>query len=354
MKIGLFGLPKSGKTTLFNALTRSDAPVASYSAKVEPNISIVKVLDPRIDFLSHMYQPRKTTFATIELVDVAGITGDTLRQNTFSGELMRIIRNVDALAIVVRGFTSDFDGPPAEIEEFRKINEELLLTDLIVLEKRLEKLQESHKKGNKSDHTTIEEPLLRKLIDQLNIGKHLRDLDLSPSEQQLLRGFQLFSMKPSMVILNTDEESYGKKEPALKRIGSEMPAVEFAGNFEMELSRLDTEEAQLFMEDMGITESARSKLSRHAYDLLGYISFFTVGSDEVRAWNIKDGATAVVAAGTIHSDLARGFITAECFSYNDLCELGSEKAVREKGRFRLVGKEYTVQDGDILNIRFNI
>ena len=354
MKIGLFGLPQSGKTTLFNALTGSNASVAGYSSKIEPNISVVKVLDPRIDFLSSMYTPKKTTYATIEIVDVAGLTEESLKQDTFSVELMRIIRNVDALAIVLRGFNSDLSGPPSITNELQKIEEELILADQIVLEKRLDKLKEGHKKGKKNDTSGIEEPLLDRLIDHLSNNLPVRDLEFSSAELPLIRGFQLFTLKPALTILNTDEEHYGKNSEEITRISERYQVVEFAGNFEMELSNLDKDEARLFMDDMGIEESARSTLSKSAFEILGYISFFTVGADEVRAWNIKRGANAVTAAGAIHSDLARGFIAAECFSFDNLKESGSEKAVKEHGKFHLVGKDYLVQDGDILSIRFNV
>jgi hypothetical protein len=354
MKIGLFGLPQSGKTTLFNALTGSNAAITAYAAKVEPNISIVKVLDSRIDRLSQMYNPKKTIYAAIEIVDIAGMTEDALRQDTFSGEMMRIIRNTDALAVVLRGFSDDIQGEPTVLKDLKKIEEEILLSDLIVCEKRLEKVIEGFKKGKKTDLLQVEEQLLRRIIGQLNNSLPTRDLELNPSEQQLIRGFQLFTLKPLLIILNTGEENFGKNGTVLETIEKQFNVVEFAGNFEMELSRLSSEDAELFMQDMGISESARIKISKLAYSMLGYISFFTVGPDEVRAWNIRNGSTAVIAAGTIHSDLARGFIAAECFTCNDLLTLGSEKAVREQGKFHLVGKDYPVQDGDILNIRFNV
>jgi ribosome-binding ATPase YchF (GTP1/OBG family) len=179
-------------------------------------------------------------------------------------------------------------------------------------------------------------------------------MTLSPDEERMVRGFQFLTKKPLMAILNSDEARYGKNEPMLAEISKTCRVIEFAGKFEMELSRLDEDEAGLFMEDMGIRESAYRRLTTLAYETLGYISFFTVGSDEVRAWNVRDGNTALDAAATIHSDLARGFIRAECFSYRDFLQCGSEKGVRETGLFRLEGKEYRVQDGDILSIRFNV
>jgi GTP-binding protein YchF len=354
MKLGLFGLPKSGKTTLFNALTKSEAPVSAFNAKAEPNIAIVKVADERIDKLSSMYNPKKTTHATIEIVDVVGITEDSIKQEAFSGELMRLIRNTDALAIVVRGFPSDLMGEPKPLEDLKTIEEELLLSDLIIVEKRLEKIRAGYLRGQKNDTLLSEEKVLQRALDQLNDSLPIRELSFSLEEEGLIRGFQFLTKKPLIVILNTDEDSYGKNGTVLSDMQKGNTAVEFAGNFEMELSRLDEQEAAIFMEDLGIKESARARLTKMAYDALGYISFFTVGADEVRAWNVKQGASAVEAAGAIHSDLARGFIAAECFSYQDLVELGSEKAIKEKGRFHLEGKEYKVQDGDCLSIRFNV
>lgn len=354
MKIGLLGLPQSGKTTLFNALTGANALVNAYTTKIEPNIAVVKVLDQRIDRLTAIYSPQKTTYATIEIVDVVGITIDALRQETLSGEMMRIMRNCDALAIVLRAFSTDLHGEAAIEDDLRKIKEELLLSDLIILEKRLENISDSRKKGKKSDLSPIEEQVLVRLIEHLNKNLPMSDIDLTPLELQTIKGFQLFTLKPAFVILSTDEAGFGKHQTVIETISRTCPAVEFAGDFEMQLSRLDAEEARIFMDDMGISESARAKLSRLAYDILGYISFFTVGRDEVRAWNIKKGSTALIAAGTIHSDLARGFIAAECFTCDDLLELGSEKAIKEQGRFHLVGKEYIVSDGDVLSIRFNV
>ncbi|HON12310.1 MAG TPA: redox-regulated ATPase YchF [Chitinispirillaceae bacterium] len=355
MKIGLFGLPKSGKTTLFNALTKSEAPVSAYaSSKAEPNIAIVKVSDERVKRLSEMYKPKKTVFATIEIVDVAGIAEDSIRQEAFAGEMLKVIRNADSLAFVIRGFANDITGPADPIGDLRKIEEETLLSDLIIAEKRLEKIRAGYTKGQKNDALQMEEKVLERVYEQLNKSEPVRKLEFSPEEELVIRGFQFLTKKPAIVILNTDEVSYGKNEAVMQEFSKEYNAIEFAGNFEMELSRLDENDAQMFMEDMGIKESAKDRLTKIAYDTLGYISFFTVGADEVRAWNIRRGSTAVEAAGSIHSDLARGFIAAECFSYEDLMELGSEKAVKEKGRFHLEGKDYIVSDGDIMSIRFNV
>jgi hypothetical protein len=191
-------------------------------------------------------------------------------------------------------------------------------------------------------------------VENLNNEIPIRDLQLTADEEKSIRGFQFITQKPLMVILNSDENNFGENQDMLDKLNQNYRAIEFAGNFEMELSRLDNEEAAAFMEDMGISSSARERLTLFSYDMLGLISFFTVGKDEVRAWTIEKGDDAVTAAGKIHSDLARGFIRAECFNYQDLMEFGSEKAIKEHGKMRLEGKNYIVEDGDILNIRFSV
>jgi len=354
MKIGLIGMPKSGKTTLFNALTKSEISTTAF-AKAEPNIAIVKVLDGRITKLSAMYQPKKTIYASCEFVDFVGVAKEDEKADAFSGDMMKLIRNVDALAIVVRGFDSDVLGATADPKkELAAITDELLLSDLMTTEKRLERIAAGMKKGQKTDLLLAEEKVLKRILDHLNAGKPIRELAFTAEEEAAIRGFQFLTKKPAIAVLNSSETAYGKNDALLAEFRARYRAIEFAGAFEMELSRLSEEEAKVFMADMGITESARDRLIALAYETLGYISFFTVGPDEVRAWNIKRGDTALLAAGAIHTDLARGFIAAECFSFDDLMACGSEKAIKEKGRFRLEGKEYVVKDGEILNIRFNV
>jgi ribosome-binding ATPase len=356
MKIGLFGLPKSGKTTLFNALTKSQAQIAAYSQfKMEPNIAIVKVADPRVTKLSGMFQPKKTTHATVEFVDFAGIAEGAIKQESFPPELMKQIRNMDALAVVVRGFPDELETEPDPMKDLRAIDEEFLLTDLMIVEKRLERIEASMKRGQKTDALVLEEKTLRKILDSLNQSLPVRGLSFDDKEENVIRGFQFLTKKPVIAILNSDESSFGKSPELIKELKSVHTAVEFAGNFEMELSRLsDENEVKAFMEDMGIRESACDLLTAVAYEALGLISFFTVGPDEVRAWTIRNGSTTVEAASAIHTDLARGFIAAECYAYDELIEFGSEKAIKDKGKFRLEGKEYIVKDGDILSIRFNV
>ncbi len=354
MKIGLLGLPRAGKTTVFNALTKAEAPVAKANGRTEPNFAVIRVLDERVDRLSEIYDPRKTVYATVEFVDFVGLNESAERRDAFSGAAMAIIKNMDALALVVRNFNEDLLGDPTPLEDVRKINDEITLSDLIVVENRLERIENAYKRGQRTDGLVREEKILRRIMGHLNQNQPIRDMELSAEEEKSVRGFQFFTKKPLMVILNSDESGFGKNGSLMTEIEKTQRAIEFAGKFEMELSRLDDEEAALFMEDMGISESAYRRLTSLAYEILGYISFFTVGSDEVRAWNVRRGDTALDAAGTIHSDLARGFIRAECFSYGACLQYGSEKSIREKGLFRLEGKDYQIQDGDILNIRFNV
>jgi ribosome-binding ATPase len=354
MKLGLLGLPKSGKTTLFNALTNSAIDVNAYSAKAEPNIAIAKVTDERVGKLSEMYKPKNTVYATIEFVDVVGVEEGAAKNEKAFSDLVQVIRNADAIAIVIRNFESGLAGKPAPLDDVRKIDEEFLLADLIIAENRLQKLEAGFKKGIKTPQLVAEDKALKRIQEQINASKPIREMAFSAEEELAIKGYQFLSKKPAIVILNSNENSYGKNQPVLDEIAKSHRVIEFAGAFEMELSRLEPADAAAFMEEMGIKESAKNRLTILAYDTLGYISFFTVGEDEVRAWTLKKGLPALDAAGTIHSDLARVFIAAECFTYQDLIDLGSEKAIKEKGKFKLEGKTYEVKDGDILNIRFNV
>jgi len=354
MKIGLIGLQGSGKTTVFNALTKSEASTAHTGGKSEPNVAVVKVMDERVDRLVEIYQPKKTVYATVEFVDFGGMSIGSSKEGATAAASMATMRNMDALALVARNFQDAMGENPAPLEDVRIVGDELLISDLIVAENRLERIEKGYSRGQRTDALVKEEKLLRGIIAHLNQNRPIRELELAGQEEKVIRGFQFLTNKPLMIIINSSEELFGKSGSPTAEMPKGCRAIEFAGKFEMELSQLDQDEATLFMEDMGITESAYSRLTRLAYETLGYISFFTVGPDEVRAWNIQKGDTALDAAGTIHTDLARGFIRAECFTYDDLIQHGSEKHVREKGLFRLEGKEYQVKDGDILNIRFNV
>ena len=356
MKIGLIGLQNSGKTTIFNALTGLEAEVTTYSSqKIEPNMGIVQVEDERVDKLTQMYNPKKTIFATIEYIDFVGLTGNKDNNDAFGGSGMGLVKTADALALVVRNYQDPTSGDaPNPITDVGSIESDMIISDLIIAEKRLEKVELSKKRGIKDASLMLEEKAIHKIIAHLEESNPIRSLELARDEEKSVRGFQFITQKPLMIILNSDEDNFGENGSVINELEKQYKIIEFAGNFEMELNKLDKEEASEFMQDMNISESARNRLTKFSYELLGYCSFFTVGEDEVRAWTITKGDDAVEAAGKIHSDLARGFIRAECFSYNDLIEHESEKNVREKGLFRLEGKKYIVQDGDILNIRFSV
>ena len=378
MNIGLIGLPKAGKTTIFNALTGQAAETAEYeTGKIEPNVGVVPVGDERVEKLSSLYNPRKTIHATIEFIDFVGAHQGAAKGGLFSGEGMALIKTADALSLVLRNFSNPtidgLFGQPKPLADLEALMDELILTDQVVVERRLERIQQDHQRGKKTPQTLTEEKVMERLIQALTAGRPVRSIPLTQEEQKLISGYKVLTAKSLLVLLNSNESRY-RKDPSLidalshkagvwERSGeigsplplsSAVPVIEFAGKFEMELAQLDPSDRETFMVDMGIRESAISRLTRAAYEALGYISFFTVGEDEVRAWTLRKGETALDAAGTIHSDLARGFIRAECFTVKDLLELGSEKAVKEKGLFRLEGKEYIVQDGDVLHIRFSV
>ncbi|MFP4430150.1 MAG: redox-regulated ATPase YchF [Spirochaetaceae bacterium] len=360
MNIGLIGLEKAGKTTIFNALTGQAAEVGSYGGRnVEPNRAIVDVADSRVDRLSEMYAPKKTVYATIEVVDFAGLTADAATQGVFSGEAMGLIKASDALALVARNFSDavvdETQGAADPRRDVEKVAGELVLGDLIVIERRLERIEGDLRRGKKTPALQGEQKVLSRLQEALSEGIPVSQVELTPEDQKLIAGFQFLSQKPLFVVLNSGEEQYGRNPGTVAELEKQYPVIEFSGSFEMELGALeDPEERQMFMQEAGIEESARERLTKFAYHALGYLSFFTVGPDEVRAWTIRRGENAVDAAGAIHSDLARGFIRAEVFTYDDLIELGSEKAIKEKGRLRVEGKTYIVSDGDILHVRFSV
>jgi GTP-binding protein YchF len=355
MKIGLVGLPNSGKTTIFNALTRSEAEVTSYAnQKAEPHIAVIEVADERIVHLTEMYHPKKTTYAAIEIADFVGFSKGTSNNGGFSQSFVALLKTLDALALVVRNYRDGLMGEPDPARDVDTILTEFILSDLIITENRLSRIEEWYQRGKRTSELEREEKLLRRIEAELNENRPVRNMSFTKDEELIISGFQFVTHKPMLVILNSDEKNFSTNNELMESLDKRFSTVEFAGKFEMELSRLDDDEGALFMADMGIEESARDRLTRYAYELLGYISFLTVGTDEVRAWTIHRGDTALQAAGAIHSDLARGFIRAECFSYDKLMECGSEKGVRDQGWFRLEGKNYTVRDGDVLSIRFSV
>lgn len=357
MKIGLVGLPKSGKTTIFNALTKGEAEVSAYSGgKAEPNLASVAVEDERVTRLSEIVRPKKTIYVNLDLTDFAGFVDDGETTGAFPQELLQQIRNNDAFAVVLRNFHSDLEGEPTPGQDLSAIEGEFLLADHIIVETRLERLAKAKRTGQFTPALETEQKLLQQLQEHLDSGRPLRELDLPPQERKSISGFQFLTLKPVMVILNSSEDIFGQNEATLAELSDRYPTIECAGTFEMELSQIDdAEEVAAFLQDMGMQDSARIRLTKTAYDLLGYISFFTIGKDEVRAWNVVRGSKAAEAAGTIHSDMERGFIRAECFSYEDFITCGEdERGVKEAGKFRLEGRDYIVKDGDMLCIRFNV
>ncbi len=349
MEIGIIGLPGSGKTTIFNALTGSEAELSAYQgAKREPNLAAVKVPDSRLDALSQMYRPKKTTPAQIKYVDIGGSVSAREGQESSMDELLRLLRPADAMVYVIRNFEAA-GTPPTPQQDLDNLESELVLTDLIIVERRLERLEKEITKGKKGNPRELE--LLKEAARILEGGKALRaypDIAQSP----LLKGYAFLSAKPCIVVLNSPEEA----TPGSLQINlpEGVVMVEVKGAIEMELAQLSPEEASLFREEMGLEEPATFRLIRESYGLLGLISFFTVGSDEVRAWTIRVNTPAQRAAGVIHSDIEKGFIRAEVVAFDDLISAGSHAAAQKAGKVRLEGKEYIVRDGDIINFRFNV
>ncbi|GAB4577654.1 MAG: redox-regulated ATPase YchF [Anaerolineales bacterium] len=355
MRLGIIGLPQSGKTTIFNALTRGNQPTSTGGGRFEVHTSVVDVPDPRVDRLSAMFRPKKTTYTKVTFADIAGLDGST-GQSGISGQLLNQLTQMDGFILVVRAFTDDnIPHPAGSVNPQRDLDtmaEEFLLNDLIAVERKLERLEEEKKKGGGRDKAIIqrEKELFDKLHTILSENKPLRELSLNAEEQKILSGFGFLSLKPLLVVPNLAED---QTEVAL----TPAPGVEklpLRGKLEMEIAQLSPDEAEMFMAEYGLAESSLSRMIRMAYQTLGVQSFFTVGEDEVRAWTIPIGATAPEAAGAIHSDLQKGFIRAEVVSYDDLIALGGMAEARSKGKLHVEGKEYVVKDGDIVHIRFNL
>jgi len=354
MELGLIGLPNSGKTVVFNALTGFNAEVG-YFHKEEPNIAVVEVKDERIEFLQKLYNPNKTTFSHIEVLDFPGSDQETKRAKLDTPEL----KQTDALAFVLRNFddpvVNQSQGEPDPLRDLRDLETEMLLTDLQIAEKRLEKVRLNLQRGVKSAETVKEEKVLQKVVETLQAETPLRLADISPDEEKVIRGFQLLTIKPAMIIINSDEKRYRSNQDIIEACSSRgYEAIDLAGKFEMELLSLEDDDAAYFLSEMGIDNTASDAIINLAYRVLGYISFFTVGKQEVRAWTVVKGSNAQEAAGKIHSDMERGFIRAECFHFDDIKEFGSERALKEQNRIRIEGKNYILQDGDIMLVRFSV
>jgi len=361
MKTAIIGLANSGKTTVFNALTGLNLEVTSYpSVSSETFVGVVKVPDARITRLTEIYKPKKSTQATVEYIDFIGLTKGDMDQNR---KVFDLIKDADALVHVVRGFADETVSHPMGSVDPRKdaetIELEMIIGDLELVEKRLDRMEEGAKRGKKPDE--IEHKLLQKCKDALENENALRDVDFTDEEQKAMRSLQFMSIKPQLVVINVSDEDINseKTKAAVESIngyfsGRFVKVISLSGKIEMEITRFSHDEAKAFLEDLGIEEPALNKLIDLSYDLLGLISFLTSGEDEVRAWAIKKGTDAQRAAGKIHSDIERGFIRAEIVAYNDFITYGSMAAAKEKGLVRLEGKTYEVKDGDIFNFRFNV
>ncbi|MBQ7220174.1 MAG: redox-regulated ATPase YchF [Synergistaceae bacterium] len=364
LKCGIVGLPLSGKSTVFNVITRAGAEVKPYaSGKTEPNRALVNVPDARFDRLVEIFKPKSEKPADVEFVDLAGLSRNAGKGAGLGNSFLSFVAESEALLHVVRVFAnSSVPHPENSIDPLRDwhiVEAELIYRDLGVISNRLSRLDEKKAKKKLTPQESAELDLLKELEAHLLEEKPLREFALTDEQKRNLSGFAFLTLKPELVVLNLDDTQTGEV-PELAGLEAEMKAkgvktVRVYGATEMELEQLDPEDREEFMKDLAITEPGRDRLIHEAYKLLGLISFFTSGSDEVRAWTLREGSTAVDAAGTIHSDLARGFIRAQVVAYDDfIANNASIAQCRDKGVLRLEGKEYIVKDGDMIEIRFNV
>ena len=358
MKTGIIGLPQVGKTALFKILTKVDTSAQSYSNPREAHIGIATVPDDRLDRLAKLFNPKKLVHARVEYADVAAVGAEALKETAFLANL----RDNDALILVLRAFENDAvaqDGPTAPLEALKKVEFDLIISDLAQVESRLERMKKDLLK-KKTAELEKEHELLLRAKAHLETETPLREMEMTKDEKKIVRGFMFLSEKPILYVLNISEStSLGKDLEAaiakykLADVASRpnTGATAICGKVEAELADMSDADAAEFLGSYGLTESGLTRLIRKSYELLGLISFFTVGEDECRAWTVEKNMRAQNAAGAIHSDLEKHFIRAETIHWDTLLELGSEAAARSAGKLRLEGKDYIVQDGDILHIR---
>ncbi len=350
MKTGITGLPFSGKTTLFSALTGQDYDSLAHGRDI--HVGTVKVPDSRLDTLYDMIKPKKITYATMECFDVAGHAGG--QDKTIEPKTLQALKNADSLICVLDAF-NDSANP---MRDFTTLTEEFAFNDLVVITNRLERLEREMKSGKK-DEQVREHDILEKCKDTLENGGSLRDIEFDDASLKMLRGFQFLSRKALLIVINIAEDILNTPKVAeLEALFADVKnsaCTAICAEIEKEITALDEEDRADFLESLGIEEAAVGRVIRLSYKTLGLISFFTAGGpDEVRAWTIREGSNAQVSAGAIHSDLERGFIRAETVAYDDYIAAGTFKDAREKGTLRIEGKDYIVKDGDILTIRFSV
>jgi GTP-binding protein YchF len=350
MRIGLVGFPGSGKTTVWAALTGLAADTGYGAARGKTHLGVVKVPDARVDALARLFSPKKTTYAEIAFSDVAAAPAGAQTQG-LDAQTLVAMREMDALCQVVRGFAGPMGEPPRPVEDAAALEVEMNLADLILIEKRLERLKKEQGKS------ANEQAALEQMKAQLEAGRPLRELDLPEATWALVSGFRFLSQKPLLLVLNVDEAEVGKPAPpalAEHAKAHGLGLIVLSGKVEMDIAQMAPAEQAEFTKSLGLEEPALARFIRSAYALLDLISFLTAGEDECRAWTIRRGTIAHRAAGKIHSDIERGFIRGEVMRWDDLDRLGSEAKCREAGKLRLEGKEYVVQDGDVVHFRFNV
>ena len=363
MKLGIVGLPNVGKSTLFNAITQAGAESANYPfCTIEPNVGTVAVPDERLDRLAEMYEPDKVTPAVIEFVDIAGLVKGASNGEGLGNKFLSNIREVDAIVHVVRAFNDDnivhVEGSVDPIRDIETINYELILSDLEIIGRRIERAKKQAKSGDKKYQTEID--FFEDLQKKLGEGISARAIEFTDDEKEMLSEVSLLSLKPVIYAANVSEDDYANPDNEYVKKIKEFAATEksevmvISARIEEEIAELDKDEKELFLHELGADESGLDKLIKASYRLLGLISYLTAGNPEVRAWTIKKGTKAPQAAGKIHTDFERGFIRAEVVAYKDLMENGSMTAAKEKGLVRSEGKEYVVEDGDIILFRFNV